>query len=160
MEGDELALCLHATFAPGATLDTLGLRGEVSSINAIDSLAEHSGEVEMPDMVGDLSSDQALAVFDLGQNMNLNAIAIGLGLENISYEPEVFAGLCYDPNEADGVAVLFGSGEGFAVGETAEARREVAEEMAARVNELGLAPDGKVTCSVTEMTVSDRISSL
>jgi len=32
---------------------------------------------------------------DLGENLNLNAIAIGLGLENIEYEPEQFPGLVY-----------------------------------------------------------------
>jgi transcription initiation factor TFIID TATA-box-binding protein len=32
---------------------------------------------------------------DLGVDLNLNAIAIGLGLENIEYEPEQFPGLVY-----------------------------------------------------------------
>ena len=32
---------------------------------------------------------------DLGETLNLNAIAIGLGLESIEYEPEQFPGLVY-----------------------------------------------------------------
>lgn len=48
---------------------------------------------------------------DLGHTLNLNAIAIGLGLENIEYEPEQFPGLVYRLDEPDVVALLFGSGK-------------------------------------------------
>ncbi len=48
---------------------------------------------------------------DLGRNLNLNAIAIGLGLENIEYEPEQFPGLVYRLDEPEVVALLFGSGK-------------------------------------------------
>lgn len=47
---------------------------------------------------------------DLGQGLNLNAIAIGLGLEIIEYEPEQFPGLVYRPPDLDTVTLLFGSG--------------------------------------------------
>ncbi|MFC6764593.1 TATA-box-binding protein [Natrinema soli] len=48
---------------------------------------------------------------DLGRNLNLNAIAIGFGLEDIEYEPEQFPGLVYRLDEPDVVALLFGSGK-------------------------------------------------
>lgn len=48
---------------------------------------------------------------DLGTTLNLNAIAIGLGLENIEYEPEQFPGLVYRLDDPDVVALLFGSGK-------------------------------------------------
>jgi transcription initiation factor TFIID TATA-box-binding protein len=48
---------------------------------------------------------------DLGENLNLNAIAIGLGLESIEYEPEQFPGLVYRLEEPAVVALLFGSGK-------------------------------------------------
>jgi len=48
---------------------------------------------------------------DLGQLLNLNAIAIGLGLENIEYEPEQFPGLVYRPENPSVVVLLFGSGK-------------------------------------------------
>jgi len=41
----------------------------------------------------------------------LNAIAIGLGLENIEYEPEQFPGLVYRVDDPDVVVLLFGSGK-------------------------------------------------
>lgn len=46
---------------------------------------------------------------DLGHTLNLNAI--GLGLENIEYEPEQFPGLVYRLDEPSVVALLFGSGK-------------------------------------------------
>lgn len=48
---------------------------------------------------------------DLDQPLNLNAIAIGLGLENIEYEPEQFPGLVYRLDEPAVVVLLFGSGK-------------------------------------------------
>ncbi|MDI6902958.1 MAG: TATA-box-binding protein, partial [Methanocellales archaeon] len=42
---------------------------------------------------------------------NLNAIAIGLGLENIEYEPEQFPGLVYRIDEPNVVVLVFGSGK-------------------------------------------------
>jgi TATA-box binding protein (TBP) (component of TFIID and TFIIIB) len=45
--------------------------------------------------------------YDAGEIPNLNALAIGLGLENIHYEPATFAGLIYYLNMPD-VTVIFG----------------------------------------------------
>lgn len=38
---------------------------------------------------------------DLGRALSLNAIAIGLGLEDVEYEPEQFPGLVYRPTELE-----------------------------------------------------------
>lgn len=48
---------------------------------------------------------------DLGTELNLNAIAIGLGLEHVEYEPEQFPGLVYRVEDHDVVLLLFGSGK-------------------------------------------------
>lgn len=48
---------------------------------------------------------------DLGESLNLNAIAIGLGLEDVEYEPEQFPGLVYRMDKPDIVILLFGSGK-------------------------------------------------
>jgi transcription initiation factor TFIID TATA-box-binding protein len=42
--------------------------------------------------------------------LNLNSIAITLGLENVEYEPEQFPGLVYRIAEPKVVMLLFGSG--------------------------------------------------
>lgn len=44
-------------------------------------------------------------------NLNLNAVAIGLGLEKVEYEPEQFPGLVFKPDPVDGVCLLFASGK-------------------------------------------------
>ncbi len=76
---------------------------------------------------------------DLGTNLNLNAIAIGLGLEHIEYEPEQFPGLVYRLDEPDVVALLFGSGKLVITGgkqlTDAEEALSVIED---QLNDLGL----------------------
>ena len=52
-----------------------------------------------------------VASADLKTDLNLNAIALGLGLENIEYEPEQFPGLVYRIKEPKIVVLIFGSGK-------------------------------------------------
>jgi transcription initiation factor TFIID TATA-box-binding protein len=52
-----------------------------------------------------------VASADLHAVLNLNAVAIGLGLENIEYEPEQFPGLVYRVSDPKVVVLLFGSGK-------------------------------------------------
>jgi transcription initiation factor TFIID TATA-box-binding protein len=78
---------------------------------------------------------------DLGEKLNLNAIAIGLGLENTEYEPEQFPGLVYRLDEPDVVVLLFGSGKTVITGgkepEDAEAATEVLISQLTDLNLLG-----------------------
>jgi transcription initiation factor TFIID TATA-box-binding protein len=76
---------------------------------------------------------------DLGTSLNLNAIAIGLGLEHIEYEPEQFPGLVYRIDDPDVVALLFGSGKLVVTGGQVPADAEAAvERIVERLEELGL----------------------
>lgn len=59
----------------------------------------------------DVIVQNIVASADLGSVLNLNAIAIGLGLENIEYEPEQFPGLVYRLDVPKVVVLLFGSGK-------------------------------------------------
>ena len=76
---------------------------------------------------------------DLGTGLNLNAIAIGLGLEHIEYEPEQFPGLVYRIDDPDVVALLFGSGKLVITGGTDpdDARRAV-DVITEELDALGL----------------------
>ena len=47
---------------------------------------------------------------ELGESLNLNALAIGLGLGKTEYEPEQFPGLIYRSPGGDSVVLLFASG--------------------------------------------------
>lgn len=52
-----------------------------------------------------------VASADLNSELDLNAIAISLRLENIEYEPEQFPGLIYRINKPKVVLLLFTSGK-------------------------------------------------
>jgi transcription initiation factor TFIID TATA-box-binding protein len=52
-----------------------------------------------------------VASSDLGAKINLNSIAISLGLEKVEYEPEQFPGLVYRLDVPKVVVLLFGSGK-------------------------------------------------
>ena len=52
-----------------------------------------------------------VASSDLGGKINLNVIAISLGLEKVEYEPEQFPGLVYRMATPKVVVLLFGSGK-------------------------------------------------
>ena len=72
----------------------------------------------------EITVQNVVASADFGQRLNLNAIAIGLGLENIEYEPEQFPGLVYRLDDPPVVVLLFGSGKAVVTGGTT---REVVE---------------------------------
>lgn len=59
----------------------------------------------------EITVQNIVASADLGSELNLNAIVIGLGIENIEYEPEQFPGLVYRIDEPKVVVLLFGSGK-------------------------------------------------
>ena len=71
--------------------------------------------------------------------MNLNAIAIGLGLETVEYEPEQFPGLLYQMSEPDVAIILFGSGKVVIAGakQPTDARTAV-DHMIRELDSLGL----------------------
>jgi transcription initiation factor TFIID TATA-box-binding protein len=83
-----------------------------------------------------------VASADLDDSLNLNAIAIGLGLENIEYEPEQFPGLVYRIDEPKVVALLFGSGKLVITGGKSpdDAKRAVTV-IVDRLTEIGMAPE-------------------
>lgn len=79
---------------------------------SLNIVFEKLRELQIP--VGDdpeITVQNIVTSADLGTDLNLNAIAIGFGLENIEYEPEQFPGLVYRLDEPNVVALLFGSGK-------------------------------------------------
>ena len=61
---------------------------------------------------------------ELDKNLELNTLALELGLENTEYEPEQFHGLIYRPMDADCVLLLFATGKVVIAGSPA---MEIAE---------------------------------
>jgi transcription initiation factor TFIID TATA-box-binding protein len=69
-----------------------------------------------------------VASSDLGAKINLNSIAISLGLEKVEYEPEQFPGLVYRLDVPKVVVLLFGSGKLVCTGARKPEDVEVAVE--------------------------------
>ncbi len=76
---------------------------------------------------------------DLGAELNLNAVAIGLGLENIEYEPEQFPGLIYRLTEPKVVVLIFGSGKLVVTGaKSTDDASTAVDKILAELQSLGL----------------------
>ncbi len=95
--------------------------------------------LELPDALAELSPDDHVSIQPISGHLNLNAAAIGLGLENVRYSPELFSGLVYCPNGYDATAILCWENILFTVGETAEDVSDLVKYTTEMIEELGLA---------------------
>jgi len=79
---------------------------------AIDIIAEKLQELGMSIHKNfEIVVQNIVATSDLGGDLNLNEVAVGLGLENVEYEPEQFPGLVYRLTDPKVALLLFGSGK-------------------------------------------------
>ena len=80
-----------------------------------------------------------VAISDLGAELNLNEVAMGLGLENVEYEPEQFPGLVYRIRDPKVAMLLFGSGKIVCTGarQTEDVSKAV-EKLSEELTSLGL----------------------
>jgi len=108
----------------------------------IDDRIEDYPEVweflELPETLQSLSTDDIICYQRFSGSINLNAVAIGLGLEDTVYEPVTFPGLEYNPSEYGATAYLFFHEVMFAVGENEQAARGTIEVVIDRLGDLGL----------------------
>ena len=87
----------------------------------------------------DIMVQNIVASADLGAEVNLNAIAIGMGFENIEYEPEQFPGLVYRLDDPRVVVLIFSSGKLVVTGgKSPEACREGVEKVGGHLERMGL----------------------
>lgn len=94
--------------------------------------------IEIPD-APEIVVQNIVSGGDLQQRLNLNAIAIGLGLERVEYEPEQFPGLVYRPDDMNVVILLFGSGKLVITGgKRTEDAEDAIEALAAELETLDL----------------------
>ncbi len=104
---------------------------------AISKVAKQIGAAGIKvDGKPDIVVQNIVASSDLGAKINLNAIAIGLGLEKVEYEPEQFPGLVYRLDAPKVVVLLFGSGKLVCTGarkpeDVGEAVDRITEELKA-----------------------------
>jgi len=80
-----------------------------------------------------------VATSDLAGELNLNEVAMGLGLENVEYEPEQFPGLVYRISDPKVAMLLFGSGKIVCAGARRTEDVELAvEKLSKELSSLGL----------------------
>lgn len=82
-----------------------------------------------------------VATLDLDNTdrMNLDAVSITLGLENIEYEPDQFPGVLYRPANHDGTCLIFGSGKVTIIGVTSpDTMHELTEHVQTQMNNMEL----------------------
>lgn len=72
---------------------------------------------------------------EIDESLNLDAIAIGLGLERTEYEPEQFPGLIFRPDSTSCTILVFATGKVVITGVTDEETAE--EEFEALLEKLG-----------------------
>jgi len=117
--------------------------------------------LELPDVLADLSLNDYVSIQPFTGRINLNGAAIGLGLENVRYSPELFGGVVCSYEEYDATAILCFNNVLFAVGETAEDASDLIKYMCETLKNLELAEpemfDGEAeTGRVTDFTESRR----
>jgi len=79
------------------------------TVDYLKDLMEKKGFSVLDDPVVEIQN--IVATSDFGSTLNLNNVAISLGLEKIEYEPEQFPGLVYRMDEPALVMLFFGSGK-------------------------------------------------
>jgi len=80
-----------------------------------------------------------VAISDLGTELNLNEVAMGLGLENVEYEPEQFPGLVYRLSDPKTATLLFRSGKANCTGaKNVEDVRKTVDIIADKLKKLGV----------------------
>ncbi|WP_424005659.1 hypothetical protein ACOZ4I_20475 (plasmid) [Haloarcula salina] len=111
-----------------------------------DDIAEHPEVweiLELPSPLATLSLDDFVSVQQFEGMLNLNALAIGLGLEDVQYEPEVFGSLVYETSEYDATAIICHYHIFFAVGKTAESASKLVDHCIDVFERLGLGQDAR-----------------
>ena len=106
---------------------------------AVENVIERLEELNITVERQPITVQNVVSSGDLDTGLNLNAIAIGLGLENVEYEPEQFPGLVYRLDDPNSVVLLFGSGKCVITGtKNADDSKRALSIIAERLSTLGL----------------------
>jgi len=110
------ALTLYRT----GTFQIRGTKTREDLFNSKDQLLEALQQIGLE--LDDVDFDQNNAVFleDFETEVQLEALAIHLGLENVEYEPEQFPGIIYRPVDIETVMLIFNSGKAIISGTISE----------------------------------------
>src|SRR5271155_1445095 len=98
-------------FRSGKVVCTGGksMREVEESIRSVAALIKQGGQKVT--LHPKIEVQNIVATSDLGSEINLNSIAVTLGLDRVEYEPEQFPGLVYRMQEPRVVVLIFGGGQ-------------------------------------------------
>ncbi len=116
--------------------------------------------LRLPDALEGLERDDVVTIQTFEGKLNLNAVAIGIGLENVRYEPDPFPPLVYDHLDNAVVFVwpsdiIVGIPKGS--GDASEAATGI-EQLVTWVHDLGLTEEIQFDDAITTHHVSSVIS--
>ena len=114
--------------------------GSVTAVeNGIKAIEDEFKSIGFPHEPINFDIQNVVGTAEIADKINLNAAAIGLGLETTEYEPEQFPGLIYRMNDIDIVSIIFASGKiVITSGETPDEIKTSVERVYNDIDELGL----------------------
>ena len=83
-----------------------------------------SPEPSSEEVIDEFVPQNIVLTADVGDDINLDALAVGLGLEHTEYEPEQFPGLVYRPTSGNCTILAFSTGKVVVTGVTSESVAE------------------------------------
>lgn len=102
-----------ALIPPRGRVSLAGAKSKQDIVNGVRDLLDALADLGIDREPPPVQIENIVATADLGRNVDLNAVAIGLGLEQTEYEPEIFPGLIYQNSNT---VLVFGSGKVVVVG--------------------------------------------
>jgi transcription initiation factor TFIID TATA-box-binding protein len=107
----------------------------LKSLSQLEIISSRNPSEE--EVVEKLSIRNMVCTVDLGREVNLNAVSIGLGFENIEYEPEQFPGLVYRPQDQNCTILIFSTGKILIMGvQNEKSVREAFELITSELEEM------------------------
>lgn len=79
-----------------------------------------SSKPSSEEIIDEFAPRNIVLTADTQEEINLDTLAVGLGLENTEYEPEQFPGLVYRPSSSSCTILAFSSGKVVITGVTSE----------------------------------------
>lgn len=123
-EDESAVLILYSTGA----YSIMGAKSEEDIERVYDALAKSVGELDIDITAADKRPEvrNLICKADLGREINLSALTVGLGLEKAEYEPEQSPFLYYRPEEVDCLITIPTNGEIIITGVDMEEQAEQA----------------------------------
>jgi hypothetical protein len=106
-----------------------------------DDISNHPEIWESMDPQDELlavTAETAVGIYRVEDGFNLNAVAIGLGLENLDYDPETFPALAYYSASPEATVLCWHSGLVLSLMDSGNDPSEGVTAFLHRLNDLGL----------------------